>query len=233
MKKVIPVFAYLRVSGQGQIAGHGFERQLTTIRKFCKKKYQIVGVYKETVRGATEEDGRPIFTDMVADMLSNSVRVIMIESLDRLAREYRIQENILIYLASKGLSLIAANTGENVTQAISSDPMKKCLIQMQGIFSELEKNLLVKKLRRAREAVRKEKGRCEGAKLYGTLPGESEVVKMVRRLRRKPKSSPSVKRMSCQKIADQLNSEGIKPRRAKRWSAALVYGICAKKRNLT
>ena len=62
---------------------------------------------------------------MIAEILSNGVNAIIIEGLDRLAREYRIQEQLLIYLVSKGISLIPANTGENVTQAIQDDPMKK------------------------------------------------------------------------------------------------------------
>ena len=71
-----------------------------------------------------------------------------------MAREYRIQEQLLIYLVSKGIDLISANTGENVTQAIQDDPMKKAMVQIQGIFSELDKVLLVRKLRKAREKVR-------------------------------------------------------------------------------
>ena len=37
---------------------------------------------------------------------------------------------------------------------------------MQGIFSQLDKSLLVKKLRKAREQKRKETGKCEGRKGY-------------------------------------------------------------------
>ncbi len=77
------------------------------------------------------------------------------------------QEQILIYLIGHGIELIAANTGENITKAILDDPMKKAIVQMQGIFSELDKSLIVKKLRAARVKIRKEKGKCEGAKRFG------------------------------------------------------------------
>jgi DNA invertase Pin-like site-specific DNA recombinase len=78
---------------------------------------------------------------MVSEIMKDGVDTILVESLDRLAREYRIQEQLLIYLASKGINLISANTGENVTKAISEDPMKKALIQIQGVFAELDKSL--------------------------------------------------------------------------------------------
>ena len=72
----------------------------------------------------------------------------------------------MIYLASKGITLIAANTGENVTEAITSDPMRKAMVQMQGVFAELDKSMLVKKLRKARDRKRQETGRCEGPKPF-------------------------------------------------------------------
>jgi site-specific DNA recombinase len=101
------------------------------------------------------------------------------------------------------------------------------MVQMQGVFSELEKSRLVKKLRKAREAVREKDGRCEGVKPYGSLAGEQETVKRIRDLHRKPKGK---KRMSYQKIADALNSQGIKPRAAGQWEAKTVYNIINRKK---
>ena len=161
---------------------------------------------------------------MITDLLSDSCDTIIVEDLTRLAREYRVQENILIYLASKKISLISANTGENITEAIESDPMRKALVQVQGIFGELDKSMLVKKLRNAREKIRKEEGRCEGAKPYGHLVGETEILKYIKRLRRKPKNSCR-KRRTYQSIADRLNNKGIKPRRGEKWTSSLVYNV--------
>jgi len=50
------------------------------------------------------------------------------------------------------------------------------MVQMQGVFAELEKSKLVKKLRKAREAVRERDGRCEGRKPYGHSESEQTVV---------------------------------------------------------
>ena len=224
-----PVYGYLRVSGQKQISGHGFKRQLDSINKFCKKAgYKIDKIYQEAISGTKSESERREFSAMVADILSNGCNIVIVESLDRLAREYRVQEQLLIYLASRGIDLIAANTGENVTKAISDDPMKKALIQMQGIFAELDKSLLVRKLRKARDKTRKEKGHCEGPKFYGETPEEKEILKRVRYMRRRSKGLKKAR--TYQSIADELNSEGIKTKQGKAWNAALVYNILQKRK---
>jgi len=224
MKK-LNAYAYLRVSGKGQISGNGFHRQLKEIKRYCENSnFEIVKVYKEQVSGTKSEKRRPEMTLMIADILSDGCNTIIVEDLTRLAIEYRVQENILIYLASKNINLISANTGENITEAIESDPMRKALVQVQGIFGELDKSMLVKKLRNAREKIRQEEGRCEGAKPYGHLVGEIEILKYIKRLRRKPKNSCR-KRSTYQSIADQLNSKGIKPRRGEKWTSSLVYNV--------
>ena len=198
--------AYLRVSSKGQTSGDGFERQEDVINRYASKhSVEIKAVYREDVSGTTSEMERPAFQEMVSDLLKNGCRTVIIERLDRLAREYRIQETLLIYLASKGISLISAATEENVTEAIQEDPMKKALIQMQGVFAELEKNLLVKKLRAARERKRTTNGKCEGRKSYAERA--PEVLAEVKKLRRKKKGHS---RTSFSQIAGILNDKGYR-----------------------
>ena len=92
-----------------------------------------------------------------------------------------------ILLPPNGLlvTAISADTGEDVTAAFHGDPMKKAIIQMQAVFSELEKNSLVRKLKAARARSRAENGRCEGRKPFGERDGEDAIARM-RQLRRKP-----------------------------------------------
>ena len=212
-------FAYLRVSGKNQIGGHGFDRQLDTISKYCDNNdYDIARVFREQISGTKDEAHRPEFTAMVAEILTNHIDTIIIESLDRLARAYRIQETLLIYLASKGITLIAANTGENITDAIGQDPMKKALVQIQGVFAELDKSQLAMRLRKGREKKKRTEGWREGPKPYGSLLGEAEILKRISYMRRK---SPK----TFQTIADRLNEEGIPTRTGKIWTASLTANI--------
>jgi hypothetical protein len=52
-----------------------------------------------------------------------------------------------------------------------------------GAISEYEKAMLVLKLRGARNLAKAKSGRCEGAKPYGTFPGEAEILERMRALR--------------------------------------------------
>ena len=93
---MIKAYAYLRVSGQGQISGNGFTRQLETIEGFAEKAgIEVIGVYKEKgVSGTNDFKDRPAFMKMVSDILNNGVSTIIIEGLDRLARELRARAKI-------------------------------------------------------------------------------------------------------------------------------------------
>lgn len=216
-------FGYVRVSSKGQVEGDGFTRQEETINSYAGKAgYTVERFFREEgISGTTGELDRPAFQEMMEEILRNGVRTIIVERLDRLAREYRVQESLLIYLASKEVTLINASTEENVTQSIQDDPMKKALIQMQGIFAELEKNLLVKKLRKARERKRESEGKCEGRKSYAEAA--PEVIQEIKRLRRKPKGSD--KRRTYKEIAEELNAKGFKTRTGKAFTGQIVQNI--------
>ena len=214
--------AYLRVSGKGQLAGDGFSRQFDAVSRFAAAHaLEVEHVYREeAIPGKTDENERPAFQQMVADLLANGCRTVLVERLDRLARLYRMQEQLIFYLASKRIEIISCDTGENVTQAMMGDPMKAALVQMQGIFSELEKKMLVAKLARARKRIRERTGKCEGPKWFGELPGESETLAFILRLAQDGLNGAEITR--------RLNQEGYRPRSAQRWHQVSVDKIVAR-----
>ena len=213
----------MRVSGKGQIVGTGFDRQLDTIQAYCDKAdFEVDRVFSEQVSGTKGETDRPEFKAMIAEILRDGIDTVIVEALDRLARAYRIQEQLLIYLASKGINLISANTGENVTQAVTADPMKKAMVQMQGIFAELDKSLTVKKLRKAREKIRHDTGKCEGRKSYQETEEGAKILKEIRRLRRKRKGRL---RRTFNEIAEILNEQGHRATNGKAFTGNTVRGI--------
>ena len=221
---IVPAFAYLRVSSKGQVKGHGFDRQAATIAEFAEENGYVV---KDTFRDAftgTEAD-RPEFNRMMGMILGNGVRTILVESLDRLARDVMVQSLLLAKLAQHGVTLINCVTGEDVTASMADDPMRKALIQIQSVFSELEKSRLVGKLRKAREAKKAQTGKCEGRKAFGEKEGEGEAVALMRSLRRKH----SGKQMSFAKVADELNRRSIPTRTGARWQTTTVQNILKRK----
>jgi site-specific DNA recombinase len=215
-----PAFAYLRVSSKGQVSGHGFRRQAETINVFARKnRYAVRETFRDAFKG-TEAD-RPEFNRMVAAILANGVRTILVESLDRLARDVMIQSLLLAKLAQHGIALINCCTGEDVTACMTEDPMRKALIQIQSVFSELEKSRLVGKLRRAREAKKAKTGKCEGRKAFGEKNGEIQVVQLMRSLRRRRHG----KRLSFAKLAEELNRRSVPTRTGTKWQTTTVRNI--------
>lgn len=100
--------------------------------------------------------------------------------------------------------------------------MLRAMIQVQGVFAELDKSILVAKLRKAREAKKDKTGRCEGRKPYGFFEGEEKVVKRIKQLHRKPRGG---KRLGPYQIARILNKEGWPTCRAKEWRGSQVNFI--------
>ncbi len=218
----VPCFGYIRVSSPGQSKGHGPERQRELIQEYADHNgYEIVAFYEDAYTG-TEGD-RPRFVEMLTAMMTNGVKTVVIESLDRFARGIQVQCTLLAKLAAEGLTLIAANTGDNVTAALNDDPMRKAMIQIQGVFAELDKSLLVSKLRKAREAKRKRLGRCEGVRPYGMLPGERETAERILKLRRKQVKG---ERLSYAAIAAHLNAKNVPTRNGGPWHASAIQNVC-------
>ena len=212
---------YLRVSSANQASRDGFRRQKATIRNFAKSSgYRVNSWYQESFTG-TEAD-RPVLAQMLEELLATGVSVVLVESLDRLARDLLVQHQILALFFRKGIAIVNASTGQDVSEAMERDPMLKALVQIQGVFAELEKNLLVRKLRKARENIRKEKGVCEGRKPYGHHPGEGEILRRMKQLRRKPRGKP---RLGPYQIAGALNQEGYRTRSGKQWHGVTVRRI--------
>lgn len=104
-------FAYLRVSGKGQVEGDGFTRQLEAIKKYAASHDIKIGkVYREEgVSGATDWENRPAFSEMMAAMMANGTRTVLVERLDRCARDLMVQESIIADFKRKGLVVVSVN----------------------------------------------------------------------------------------------------------------------------
>jgi DNA invertase Pin-like site-specific DNA recombinase len=212
MKKA---FAYLRVSGKGQVEGDGFQRQLLAIKRYAAANgIKITQVFREEgVSGTKEMVNRPAFSEMMTALYSNGTKLVLVEKLDRLARDLMIQESIIADLRKHGYGLVSVMEPD----LLEDDPSRKLMRQMMGAFAEYEKSMIVLKLRGARQRMRAKTGRCEGAKPYGMKAGESETEHRIKTLR--------AGGSSLQTIADQLNADGIPSRRGGQWHPTQVGRI--------
>ena len=208
-------FGYLRVSGRDQVEGDGFTRQLAAVKKYAvANDIKIVRVFREEgVSGCTDWESRPAFSEMMELLLSNGTRTVLVERLDRVARDLLVQESVIGDFQRKGLTLVSVSEPD----LLSNDPSRVLMRQMLGAFFQYEKTLLVAKLRGARQRIKANTGRCEGRKPYGSRPGEAAIIEQMKQLRGG--------RMAVDKIAAELNAAGILPRAGARWYPTSVYRV--------
>ncbi|MCB2168866.1 MAG: recombinase family protein [Deltaproteobacteria bacterium] len=212
MKKA---FGYLRVSGRGQIDGDGFTRQEEAIRDFAKSNgFTIERIYKDEGISGTLEN-RPALADLMYDLEENGhgIKTVIIERIDRLARDLMVQEAIIDDLKKQGFELLSASDGD----LLEDDPTRKLVRQVLGAIAEYEKTMIVLKLRAARERKKKRDGKCEGRKGYREIA--PNIIDEIKRLRRKRKGLP---RMSYAMIAEELNEKGYKTVDQKPFTASNV-----------
>jgi site-specific DNA recombinase len=199
-------YAYLRVSGRSQVEGDGFPRQIAAIGKHAVGRYEILGIYKEEgVSGTSDETERPTWRRMIQDAASNGVRYLIVERLDRLARDLYIQERLLRECVANGLVLISVEEPD----LNSEEPARVLFRQMMGMVSQFDKTQVVLKLRGARQRIKAETGRCEGEKPYGHYPDEKPIMELILRLAKEGES--------VSEIVRELNELGLRPRRAPQW----------------
>lgn len=158
-------FAYLRTSSLTNVGGDkdSDSRQRDNIEAYANR----VGVdvieefYDAAVKGSEPVHTRPGFADMLARIAGNGVRMVLVESASRFARDLIIQETGYAYLKKLGITLIAVDDPDSFT---ADTPTARLVRQVLGAVAEFEKANLVAKLKRARDKKRERTGRCEGRK---------------------------------------------------------------------
>jgi len=212
--------AYLRVSGKGQVEGDGFTRQLKAIREHATAHdIKIVTVYREEgVSGTKESADRPAWSALMTALHANGVRVVMIERLDRLARDLMVQETIIADLRKHGFELVSVAEPD----LMANDPTRILVRQMMGAVAQYEKSQIVLKLRGARMRKRAKTGRCEGRKPFGYYEGEALVLDRIKALR--------AEGLGFDRIAARLNEERVPTRTGRPWHGVVLNRILTGKR---
>lgn len=197
------VVSYIRVSSKGQLDGDGPNRQRDAITKFCKehKLSHTWEFYERGVSGTVDVEGRAAFSEMLIWIDQSTVEAVVVERLDRLARDLMVSEFLLTELRKRGIKVFATDQGACIDMATNEgDPTRKLIRQIIGALAEWEKSQLVSKLRVARQRKKSETGRCEGMKPYGRNVKEQAIIGLIKTWR---------ETMSTESIADFLNQGGF------------------------
>lgn len=213
-------FGYVRVSGGSQVEGDGPIRQREAIARFAKaNRIEVVETFEDLgVSGTLGLADRPGLADLLARVLSNGVRTVIVERADRLARDLVEGELILRELRGEGVRVVTSE-GVDLTEGDDTDPTSKLIRQVLGAVAEFEKSSIVLKLRAARNRRSIEAGR----RIEGRKPYAAEVESRIRELRRKPRGG---KRRGYGEIAEALESEGFATKSGRPWSRSSVQSVC-------
>lgn len=213
--------AYLRTSSRTNVGvdKDSDKRQREAISAYAKAAgFEIVGEYYDAaVSGADPITDRPGFTEMLARLLSNGARTIIVESPDRFARDLLVQITGHDLLQRQGITLIPASAPAHFTE---STPTAELIRNVLGAVAQFEKANLVAKLAAARKRQRQTTGKCEGRKSH--TEARPEVVQLAKALRRrKPKGG----QMSLRDISQALEARGFLNERGNPFNAKSIAAM--------
>lgn len=168
----IRAFAYIRCSGTSQMGNDGPSRQRGAITGYCSERsIEIAAEYLEAFTG-TDLEGRPAFRDMRAALLSNGVRTVVVEKLDRMARSVMIQEKIIQDFQGHGITLLSATPGEE--DLCGDDPTRIFIRQVLAAVAQFDRSMLVSRMKAGKARTRANGKRCGGRSRYGEQQAASQ-----------------------------------------------------------
>jgi len=217
-------YGYIRVSSPGQAKDDkdGIIRQEEAIKKYAKAhKLELVKIYREEGVSGTIEH-RPALASMMVSLEQNGhdITTVVIERLDRLARDLMVQEAIIRDFHKNGFDIVSTVEGPDLC---GNDATRKLIRQVMGAIAEYEKTMLVAKLWAAKERKRAKTGKYAGGRIsYKSTDKGKELIKRIKTMRRRKRKG---KRQTWQEIADQLNSEGLRTLDGKEWTLYRVQQI--------
>jgi site-specific DNA recombinase len=226
---------YVRVSLDRQVQDDGgsLESQEARCRALCEARGLTVGrVYVDAGHSGGTLD-RPALTELRADVAAGHVAVVVVYAVDRFSRMQAHLHGVLAELESHGAGLVSASQDFDTTSA-----MGKAMLGMLGIFGELQRSEIRSRTKAALDA-KKAKGEATNRLPLG-------LARDGKGYRKCEETWPIVARIlsarasgqSCQRIADDLNDDGVPTATALRgqarglvsgpgqWHAAAVASLC-------
>lgn len=228
---VMKAVQYIRVSTEEQVKhGQGLEIQRDEIIKYAtEKNIEIVEVFEDAgISGANDVTKRKGLNDLLEYCKANKVDQVLVTKMDRLARDVYIQLWVEKELQICDVEIVSVSE-DNLN---GQDYMTVAMRQMVAVFAQLEKNRIADRLisgrrKKASKGV-KASGNCPIGYKYEKDPqGRSHLVVVdeqaaiiIKRI-----FSDCLNGLSCSKIADRLNADGLKTQRGNNFSKKTVNDI--------
>src|SRR5262245_13699004 len=216
--------SYIRVSSEDQAdSGLGLAAQRQRIAAHCAMKgLNLAEVFEDPgISAGKPLASRPGGSKLLA-AAKKSKAVVVVAKLDRLFRSVADAANVIDDFDKKGIQLVSIGEGFDMTS-----PYGRAMAQMASVFAELERAMIRERTRSAMSVKRSRGERISGHAPFGWDFGaggrlventaEQKVIARMRRLR--------AEGLSYRGIGAQLDDEGIRPKRGKRWIHTTVKSI--------
>jgi DNA invertase Pin-like site-specific DNA recombinase len=221
----VRALGYLRVSTEEQVQGNGLAVQEQAIRRYCKANgLRLVDLCSdEGISGSNGLEKRVGLATALARLESGEADCLVVYRLDRLARDYVLQELLVNRLRGAGTPLRSAT--EDI-ETDTDDPTKVLIRQILGSIGQYERALIRGRMLAGKAIKQARGGYVGGQPGYGSRadnaelvddPREAEVVQMVMDMREAG--------ASYREIAGALTAAGLKPRRAASWHPMVIRSI--------
>ena len=232
MPTKLRLIGYRRVSTNGQIDRYGLPAQETDLRAYSRSGgYRLISIETDGAkRGTLPPEERPgLLAALKAIEAGEADGLLVPGDLDRLARQVGVQEAILEQVWKAG-GVVHTTTRGEILPDDPDDPMRTAIRQFMGVFAQLDRALVAKRMRNGRKAKAAAGGYAGyGSPAFGQRSAEGELVTDEReaavtaRIRELRAAG-----MSLERIAAQLNEEGAVSKRGGAWYAQTVARVLAR-----
>jgi len=212
------LIGYIRVSTKGQVDRYGLDAQRSDLERYAASHgITLVSIETEPARsGSLPADQRPALLTCLKAIRDGDADGLLLPNLDRLARQLTVQEAVLAQVWDRGGIVHTVESpdggpGGEVLQDDPDDPMRTAIRQMRGVFAQLERAMIAKRMRNGRKVKRDQGGYAgDGSPPYGMRsvdgelmpdPDELAVIQGIRRMR--------AGGASLRDIAGRLQADGV------------------------
>jgi len=215
-------FIYCRVSTEEQSTDdhYSLEYQEEKARSRVKEKgWQLIKVRKDV--GSGKDSNREGYQELLSDIRSRSIDVVVVYKLDRLSRNVKDVYHFLDLIREHNVEFVSLTEGFDTTNA-----MGRAMLGIAAVFAQLTRETIVENTRNGL-VQRAKRGKWNGSNLapYGydyekgtglvANPAQAEVVRRIFHLF-------ADRKMSASKIARLLNLEKVPTKTGAEWSVSLV-----------
>lgn len=214
--------AYYRTSSATNVGNDkdSLKRQQDAVHAYARAhRLEIIQeFYDAAVGGADPVQSREGFDAMLAYLLANGARIVLVESASRFARDLVVQITGHALLKRHGIELIPVDAPAHFTEDTPTAIMVRAVL---GAVAEFEKNTLVARLRKARDRKSAAVGRrIEGNPAWKDQGPPPEVVKAAK--------AASARGLSLRQVSAQLAKKGFKAPSGKLYGAQSIARMLKK-----